>query len=167
MRTSFFRRLRVVLLAVFTSASLFCGVGAKAQVLLAIAPSGTLTLDGYSAQCAYAATHIISAGPTAGYAWYNTASGAIILNHDQYVMLPTFLKMFVFAHECGHRVYGLNEDTADCFAAKLGRDQGWFPPMSFPMITSFFAHAPGDWTHRPGPARVSNIAACYNHPGPP
>jgi hypothetical protein len=138
-----------------------------AQHLLQVVPPGNLVLDGYRAECFGSRTEIISAGAGGGYAWFNWDRSAVILNDDDFRPLPTFLKLFVYAHECGHRVYGPNEDTADCFAAKVGRQQGWFPHWSFPMIVRMFANSPGDWTHRPGPARVHNIAACHADPSPP
>jgi len=166
MGTRILRCIQCMLLACTLSLVLMAQ-SASGQTVLQVIPPGGLILGGEQANCMYAPTVIISAGPYAGYAWYDPARGNIILNHDQFGNLPRFLMFFVYAHECGHRVYGLSEDTADCFAAKLGRIQGWFPPMEFPMIVQMFANAPGDWTHRPGPQRIQHIATCHMDPAPP
>ena len=91
--------------------------------------------------------------------------GQIILNPILFQM-PAPIQLFVYAHECGHHqpMIGLNEAAADCWAIKLGRNQGWLPPNVTNMIAAAFVNSPGDWTHAPGPFRVQQMAACYNTP---
>lgn len=134
----------------------------RAQTPHQVLPPGTLELDGRLARCGASWTEIVSAGPNGGYAWYSFARDVIILNHDQYYSQPTFLKLFIYAHECGHKVRGASEDEADCFAARIGRDQGWFHGANFPLLVAQLRNSPGDWTHRPGPMRLQHIANCYH-----
>ena len=86
---------------------------------------------------------------------------AIFLNPVALGRMPTALKLFVYAHECGHAVVGGNEMAADCWAVRLGRDQGWFPPQAFGMLMQMFAGNPGSVRHPPGVTRVQNMWQCY------
>jgi hypothetical protein len=74
------------------------------------------------------------------------------------------MKMWTYAHECGHHLYGSDENTADAFATKLGRDQGWLSPWDINQICQGLWLSPGDWTHLPGPARCQMIIYYYNTP---
>ncbi len=87
-----------------------------------------------------------------------------ILIDPSFYGLPVPVQLFVYAHECGHHVVGLNENAADCWAAKLGRQQGWFTRVTMDFLTMTFQWNPGDWTHAPGPVRLQNIAACWKSP---
>lgn len=89
--------------------------------------------------------------------------GRIVLN-PAFFQLPPVVQLFIYAHECGHHVVGLNEAAADCWAIKTGRNQGWLPPQGANLVGAFFINTPGDWTHAPGPYRVQQMAACYNTP---
>jgi hypothetical protein len=89
---------------------------------------------------------------------------AIILDPSLFGSFPVPVQFFVYAHECGHHVVGSNENAADCWAAKLGRDQGWFTNVTMNFLTQVFQWNPGDWTHAPGPIRLQNIANCYSNP---
>jgi hypothetical protein len=59
---------------------------------------------------------------------------------------------------------GNNEQAADCFAVKLGRNQGFFSPASIHQICAFTFPSPGDWTHLPGPLRCQQMQMCYVTP---
>jgi hypothetical protein len=91
------------------------------------------------------------------------APGQIILRPDLFDY-PPVIQLFVYAHECGHQMVGANESAADCWAIKIGRNQGWLPPQFTPMLVAAFGNSQGDWTHAPGPARINNMAGCYNTP---
>lgn len=90
--------------------------------------------------------------------------GIIYLNPNYFVPLPTSLKLFWAAHECGHQVVGINESAADCWAIRTGRAQGWFPPDQFNYMIEMFRNNPGDMRHPPGPRRVQDMIYCYNQP---
>ena len=80
---------------------------------------------------------------------------------------PAVLQVFVYAHECAHQIYGggaAGEAAADCWAIKLGRDQGWLPPNATYLIAQSVADTAGDWTHAPGPIRIQQMAAYYDMP---
>jgi hypothetical protein len=121
---------------------------------------GRFVIDGIPVSCGPLPTIVTSSLPDVA---MNNGQ-AILVNASAFFALPTFIKLFIYAHECGHYVVGMSEDGADCFATKLGRDQGWFPPNAFRLLIAAFRDNPGDWTHRPGPARLRNMTACYQSP---
>jgi hypothetical protein len=124
-------------------------------------PPGTFSIDGIPVSCGYNITVLNPQLPDVG---MNDLRGHIYINPYIMGMQPTSLKLFWYAHECGHSVVGANESAADCWAIKLGRQQGWFTPANFPALLRLFANNPGDWTHLPGPARVRAIEQCYVTP---
>lgn len=89
--------------------------------------------------------------------------GLIVLS-PQLFSMPPVVQIFVYAHECGHQIYGSNEADADCWAIKTGRDQGWLPAYATEAVARSVADSPGSWTHAPGPVRIAHMAYCYNTP---
>lgn len=93
----------------------------------------------------------------------------MILNPAVMNRLPPTMQLFWYAHECAHHVLGhmanpgpANESMADCWAVRTGRDQGWFPPQAFEQLVYTLGNSPGSvWGHLPGPARIQNMASCY------
>lgn len=85
----------------------------------------------------------------------------IIIDSTFLASAPLPVQLFTYAHECGHHMVGMNENAADCWAARIGRRQGWFTPQTMQFLTQAFQWNPGDWTHAPGPARLQNIWACF------
>src|SRR5262249_23479121 len=102
--------------------------------------------------------------PTISDVGLNNGLGQIFLNPVVLQQLPTNLKLFWAAHECGHFFAGANEVAADCWAIRIGRDQGWFPPQAFQMMVVMFQNNPGDLVHPSGPARVQAMMQCYTTP---
>jgi len=89
--------------------------------------------------------------------------GQIFLNPTLF-SLPPVVQVFVYAHECGHQVVGSNEMAADCWAIKVGRNQGWLSRPAVGVIQQYFGNSPGDWTHEPGPARIARMVGCFETP---
>jgi hypothetical protein len=133
--------------------ALFSATAANAQVY----PLGHFLIDGIPVACGALPTVITPTIPDAG---MNNGQ-AIWLNPMVLGQLPTVLKLYVYAHECGHAAEGPNEVDADCWAIRTGRDQGWFPPQAFALLIQFFQNNPGSLRHPPGPVRVQNMMQCY------
>ena len=93
-----------------------------------------------------------------------SAPGAILLNSILLESFPPVVQLFVYAHECGHQVVGLNEFAADCWAVKVGRNQGWLTMDGISTVEAGLANSPGDWTHMPGPERIQAMTKCYTTP---
>ena len=94
----------------------------------------------------------------------------IYLNPVILGQLPPFIQLFWYAHECAHHAlghtYGFNqlyrEVEADCWAVRLGRNQGWLTPGQLNAMHDYFVTNPGSpWGHLPGPQRLQNFKNCY------
>jgi hypothetical protein len=125
-------------------------------------PPGQFALGGIPVGCGPAWTVVAPipdwamARPTLG-----GTSPTIYLNPVFLAQAPLPVQMFTYAHECGHLVVGPDENAADCWAAQLGRDQGWFSEGEMRYLVDAFAWNPGDWFHAPGPVRLQSIWGCY------
>jgi len=120
-----------------------------------VIPPGSMQVDGYPIACGATPTFLV--GPELGDTAKANPTG-IYINWPAFSGLPTGVKAFVYAHECGHMLYGPDENVADAFAIRLGRSQGWInlPILQDICATVFFS--PGDWTHLPGPLRCRQMA---------
>ena len=61
----------------------------------------------------------------------------IILNPNKLETLPESVRLYVYAHECGHQVHGRSEPRADCYAVKRGRKAGWLDRAGLTQICDF------------------------------
>lgn len=87
--------------------------------------------------------------------------GMIILNPDKLETLAPAVRLFVYAHECGHHIFGASEIKADCYAVQRGRREGWLTQEGLAEICHFFRDHPGDWVHPPGPQRCAYMTRCF------
>lgn len=87
--------------------------------------------------------------------------GFLIVNPERFRVLPPTVQRFAFAHECGHQFVGYSEIAADCYAARLGRKQGWLGPNELREVCAFFEQSKGSPFHLPGPQRCAAIRQCY------
>jgi len=148
---------RLATIAMFVNA---VPIEAQYSVQPNIFPPGTFFVDGIPVGCG-GVTFVLDPNLNdVGQA----APGIIRLNPNVLGALPTTLKLFWVSHECGHHVVGFSENAADCWAIRLGRDQGWFPPKAFDEMIAMFRNNPGDFSHAPGPVRVQNMINCYRAP---
>lgn len=123
-----------------------------------IFPPGTFLIDGTPVTCGRVDIVLDPALPDVGYA----GPGVIVLNPRLFDRLPTTLKFFWAVHECAHHMVGLDEAKADCWAIRVGRRQGWFPPEAFRLLENALRNNRGDSKHLPGPQRVRAMKACYD-----
>lgn len=91
--------------------------------------------------------------------------GMIILNPRKLSKIPKSVRLYIYAHECGHQYVGGDETAADCYAVKRGRVQGWLSPSGLTEICNFFSSNAGDFAHQPGPVRCRAMRACYRNAG--
>lgn len=137
-----------------TATLLLFAQAASAQQILGTNP----VLGGYPVSCNGAVAIVAPVNDLA-----QAVPGQIILNPVLF-QYPPVVQIFVYAHECAHQFVGSNEPAADCWAVKLGRNQGWLPPQAVGIVASTFVNSPGNWTHAPGPVRAQQMAVCYNTP---
>lgn len=139
-----------------------CGFGGAHAVATQKYPPGTFSIGGMPVQCLGATTFMASGMTDSAVAY--PAVKQILLNDPLFLQLPVPVQLFTYAHECAHIAGHVNEANADCFAAKLGRDQQWFAASDMIFLVQQFAWNTGDWTHAPGPTRLANIESCFKNP---
>ena len=91
--------------------------------------------------------------------------GFLIMNPRLLDKVSTPVKMWIYAHECGHQFRGPDEETADCFAVQRGRRQGWLSPGGVEEICQFISPAKGDAMHFSGSHRCEYMRQCFGEFG--
>jgi hypothetical protein len=91
----------------------------------------------------------------------------IILNPTKLKELPEAVRLYVYAHECGHQRYGPREIKADCYAVQRGVREGWLNAGGMDQICEFIIPHPPDWVHPPGQKRCRTMRACFGKAKPP
>ncbi|MGH6815523.1 MAG: hypothetical protein ACREC6_07455 [Hyphomicrobiaceae bacterium] len=125
-----------------------------------IVPPGLLKLDKKPVQCGRRPTVIDSRLDDYGAAY----PGFLILNPRLLAKVSTTIKLWIYAHECGHQFRGPDEETADCFAVQRGRRQGWLSPAGLEEVCRFITPAKGDAMHLSGSYRCEYMRKCYADP---
>lgn len=93
--------------------------------------------------------------------WGGAYPGFLIINPKRLEPLSTAIKLFVYAHECGHQFVGRNESAADCFGVKRGRRYGWLTEEGLAQVCDFISKLKGDADHASGPKRCEYMRQCY------
>ena len=69
--------------------------------------------------------------------------------------------MFVFKHECAHKLVGGNELAADCSAAQAGAREHWLAQDGVNDVCQSLAGEPASADHPDGRTRCANIRRCF------
>ena len=85
----------------------------------------------------------------------------IILNMPHVAKVPTAVKLWIFSHECGHKLGGPDENKADCYAVRRGRAEGWLDEQGLEQICSFISAARPDAAHLSGFDRCNLMRQCW------
>lgn len=128
----------------------------QSQIINILGP--TPIIAGVRLQCNGAISYVANISDIA------MATPGQLLFRPDFFFLPPTIQWFIYTHECAHQVVGSNENAADCWAIKLGRNQGFFSLQALNQICGYTFPSPGDWTHLPGPARCAQMAMCYRTP---
>jgi hypothetical protein len=131
-------------------------VGGNAQIVAV----GQLKLDGWKQVCGQRPTVIDTNLDDYGAAY----PGFLILNPKLLNKVSTPVKLWIYAHECGHQFRGPDEETADCFAVQRGRRQKWLTAEGLEEVCRFIAPAKGDSMHFSGSHRCEAMRKCYVDP---
>ena len=119
--------------------------------------AGKLKIDGQTMLCGRRPTVI---DPNFA-SWGGAYPGYLILNPNKLDGLATVVKLFIYAHECGHQFIGRDEQAADCFAVKRGRRYGWLDEVGLGEVCAFMERLKGDWDHASGSNRCKKMRICY------
>lgn len=125
-----------------------------------IVPAGQLKLDGYRVGCGNRSTVLDPGLDDFGAAYPNY----LILNPKMLAKVPTQVKLWIHAHECGHQFRGPDEERADCFAVQRGRRQKWLTTDGLDQICEFIKPSRGDSAHFGGVHRCAAMRKCYASP---
>jgi hypothetical protein len=131
-------------------------VGGDAKIV----PAGELKLDGRKLECGRRPTVLDNNLDDYGAAY----PGFLILNPKLLNKVSTPVKLWIYAHECGHQFRGPDEETADCFAVQRGRRQKWLTAEGLEEVCRFIAPAKGDSMHFSGSHRCEAMRTCYVDP---
>lgn len=131
-------------------------VGGGAQLV----PPGALRLDGHRVMCGQRPTVLDNTLDDYGAAY----SGFIILNPRLMNRVSTPVKLWIYAHECGHQFRGPDEETADCFAVQRGRRQGWLTQEGLEEVCQFISPAKESRMHFSGSHRCAAMRKCFVDP---
>lgn len=121
---------------------------------------GELKLDGRRLLCGQRPTVLDNNLDDYGAAY----PGFLILNPKLLAKVSTPVKLWIYAHECGHQFRGPDETTADCFAVQRGRRQKWLTAEGLEEVCRFIAPAKGDSMHFSGSHRCETMRQCYVDP---
>jgi len=122
-----------------------------------IVPPGDLVIDNRKLFCGRRPTVLDDKLDDYGAAF----PGFVILNPRLLAGVPTPVKLWIYAHECGHQFRGPDEAAADCFAVQRGRRQGWLTPKGLEQVCTFISPAPSSIMHLAGPQRCQLMRRCY------
>jgi hypothetical protein len=131
-------------------------VGGDAQIMAV----GKLKLDGWKPVCGQRPTVLDNNLDDYGAAY----PGFLILNPKLLNKVSGPVKLWIYAHECGHQFRGPDEETADCFAVQRGRRQKWLTNEGLEEVCRFIAPAKGDSMHFSGSHRCEAMRKCYADP---
>lgn len=128
-------------------------VGGGAQIVR----PGELTIDGRKLVCGSRPTVLDSKLDDYGAAY----PGFLILNPVLLSKVSTPVKMWIYAHECGHQFRGADEELADCFAVERGKRLGWLTSAGLDEVCRFVTS--GKKGHFTGQRRCQVVRECYTH----
>lgn len=92
--------------------------------------------------------------------------GMIIINPAKLAALPLAVRLYVYAHECGHQIFGPRETRADCYAVQRGVRQRWLDHAGMNQICAFLKDKPADYVHPPGEVRCTRMRQCFESARP-
>lgn len=127
------------------------------QSAASFVPAGALEFDGRPFSCGALPTVLNPRFEDYAAAFF----GFLIVNPERFQTLPMTVKRFAHAHECGHQSVGYSEIAADCYAARLGKKEGWLDSKAMDEVCGFFISSKGSALHLPGPQRCEAIRRCH------
>ncbi|MEM7775548.1 MAG: hypothetical protein AAF732_08050 [Pseudomonadota bacterium] len=87
--------------------------------------------------------------------------GFVILNPRLMARVSKTVKLWIYAHECGHQYRGPDETKADCFAVQRGRRYGWLDSDGLEQICTFIRPAKSTMMHLSGSRRCEVMRQCF------
>jgi hypothetical protein len=119
-----------------------------------VAP-GRLVVAGRKLSCGKTATLLRD------FEGFAVSSTVIMLNLEALKDLPRQVQWLIYYHECGHIIYGPNETSADCYAVRRARREGWLDEKVLGDICAVFNIAGHGDLHPDPVQRCNDLRQCF------
>lgn len=107
----------------------------------------------------------LTCGPTAtllrDFEGFAVSSTVIMLNMQALKDLPRPVQWLIYYHECGHIIYGPSETSADCYAVRRARREGWLDEKVLGDICAVFNIAGHGDLHPDPVQRCNDLRQCF------
>jgi hypothetical protein len=92
---------------------------------------------------------------------FAVSSTVIMLNMTAMKELPPMVQWLIYYHECGHILFGPGETSADCYAVRRARREGWLNSQGLEEICAVFNIAGHGPVHPDPEGRCSQLRQCF------
>jgi hypothetical protein len=96
---------------------------------------------------------------------FAVSSTVIMLNIQALSPLPRQVQWLIYYHECGHILLGPSETSADCYAVKRARREGWLNEQALNDVCAVFNIAGHGPVHPDPQARCDQLRQCFARKG--
>ena len=124
-----------------------------------LVPAGRLVIEGRRLSCGSTKTLIRD------FEGFAVSSTVIMLNMQALNPLPRQVQWLIYYHECGHILLGPSETSADCYAIKRARREGWLNDQALNDVCAVFNIAGHGPMHPDPQARCDQLRQCFAKKG--
>jgi hypothetical protein len=93
---------------------------------------------------------------------FAVSSTVIMLNMQALKDLPRPVQWLIYYHECGHILFGPSETSADCYAVRRARREGWLSNATLDDVCAVFNIAGHGPMHPDPDARCEQLRQCFS-----
>jgi hypothetical protein len=124
-----------------------------------LVPAGRLVIEGRRLSCGSTKTLLRD------FEGFAVSSTVIMLNMQALNPLPRQVQWLIYYHECGHILLGPSETSADCYAIKRARREGWLNDQALNDVCAVFNIAGHGPVHPDPQARCDQLRQCFAKKG--
>ena len=124
-----------------------------------LVPAGRLVIEGRRLSCGSTKTLLRD------FEGFAVSSTVIMLNLQALNPLPRQVQWLIYYHECGHILLGPSETSADCYAVKRARREGWLNDQALDDVCAVFNIAGHGPVHPDPQARCDQLRQCFAKKG--
>ena len=124
-----------------------------------LVPAGRLVIEGRRLSCGSTKTLLRD------FEGFAVSSTVIMLNMQALNPLPRQVQWLIYYHECGHILLGPSETSADCYAVRRARREGWLNDQALNDVCAVFNIAGHGPVHPDPQARCDQLRQCFAKKG--
>ena len=124
-----------------------------------LVPAGRLVISGRRLSCGNTQTLLRD------FEGFAVSSTVIMLNMQALNDLPRQVQWLIYYHECGHILLGPSETSADCYAVKRARREGWLNDQGLDDVCAVFNIAGHGPVHPDPETRCNQLRQCFAKKG--